>query len=89
MSFTAKAIFTWSEDPQKGMPFSAFDEYQQLIYEQFMAGNIDVDSTKSDDGLTITRLVKDVAAGEVWRDAILAHRTKYNSSHPTCSIKLI
>ena len=86
MSFTAKVIFTWPEDPYKDLPFSAFDEYQQLIYEQFMAGNIDVDTTKSDDGLTVTRLVKDVAAGEAWRDALLAHATKYSKVHPEVSI---
>lgn len=89
MSFTAKVIFTWPEDPYKDMPFSAFDEYQQLIYEQFMAGNIDVDSTKSEDGLTVTRLAKDVAAGEVWRDALLAHATKYGKGHPVVTIEAV
>ena len=82
MSFTAKVTFTWSEDPYQGKPFQAFDEYQQLIYEQFIAGNIDVDTTKSTDGLSITRLVKDIAAGEAWRDVILAHRQEYELSAP-------
>lgn len=89
MSFAAKVTFTWSEDPYQGMPFQAFDEYQQLIYEQFIAGNIDVDTTKSTDGLSITRLVKDIAAGEAWRDILLAHATKYGKGLPTVTVESV
>jgi hypothetical protein len=82
MSFTAKITVTWETNPFTNASFETYDKWQELIYKNFMSGNIDVDSTISDDQLTMSRLVKDVEAGEAWRDAILAHRQEYGLSAP-------
>ena len=87
MSFAAKVTFTWQGDPQAGVSFQAFDEFQQLLYQQFMAGNVDVDSTRSDNGFSIIRLVKDVPTAEIWKDLVLALITKHNNVLPETVIE--
>jgi hypothetical protein len=55
-----------------------------------MAGKVDVDySSVENNGLKTTRLAKDMESAQEWIDFVVAHRTKYNSSHPIYAIELI
>jgi hypothetical protein len=90
MSYTVKMRFEWVDDPFTGQPFSAYEEFNQGLYDFYMAGKIDVDfSSVENNGLKTTRLAKDMESAQEWIDFVVALRTKYNGSHPTYSIELI
>jgi len=90
MSYTVKMIFEWPDDPFKDQPFSSYEEFNQTLYNFFMAGKVDVDySSVENNGLKTTRLAKDMESAQEWIDFVVAHRTKYNSSHPIYAIELI
>lgn len=90
MSYTVKMIFEWADDPFTGQPFSAYEEFNQGLYDFYMAGKVDVDyGSVENDGLNTTRMAKDMESAQEWTDFVVTLRTKYNSSHPVYRFELI